>query len=193
MIPVRAKAPLSPGEALEAQRPLAYNQAMKRHAAVRAIRPAAEQRASELQAAPSPKPQRPGLATALVHEMTEEGVVLQLGSALVPATLDPSVHPIVIEGARARRERVLVEEAEDGSLVVLGALRAQPTPGIDAAESYSIKAKRVSVEAEEEVSLSAKTAALALRAIGEVETYAERIVSRAEGVHKIIGRMLRLN
>jgi hypothetical protein len=193
MIPVRAKAPLSPGEALEAQRRLAYNQAMKRHAAVRAIRPAAEQRASELQAAPSPKPQRPGLATALVHEMNEAGVVLQLGSALVPATLDPSVHPVVIEGARARRERVLVEEAADGSLVVLGALRAQPTPGIDAAEAYSIKAKRVSVEAEEEISLSAQTAALALRAVGEVETYAERIISRAEGVHKIIGRMLRLN
>jgi hypothetical protein len=166
---------------------------MKRHAAVRAIRPAAEQRASELQTAPSPKPQRPGLATALVREMTEAGVVLELGSALVPATLDPSVHPVVIEGARARRERVLVEEAADGSLVVLGALRAQPTPGIDAAEAYSIKAKRISVEAEEEISLSAQTAALAVRAIGEVETYAERIISRAEGVHKIIGRMLRLN
>ncbi len=119
--------------------------------------------------------------------------MLQLGSALLPATLDPSVHPVVIEGARARRERVLVEEAEDGSLVVLGALRAQPTPGIDAAETYAIKAKRVSLEAEEELSLSARTAALVLRAIGEVETHAERIVSRAEGVHKIIGRMLRLN
>jgi hypothetical protein len=34
---------------------------------------------------------------------------------------------------------------------------------------------------------------MAVRAVGEIETYAERIVSRAEGVHKIIGRMLRLN
>jgi hypothetical protein len=166
---------------------------MKRPAPVRAIRSIAEQPAPKLEAVPSPKPQRPGLATALVHAITETGIVLQLGSALVPATLDPSVHPVVIEGARARRERVLVEEAADGSLVILGALRAQPTPGIDTAEAYSIKAKRVSVEAEEEISLSAQTAALAIRAVGEVETFAERIVSRAEGVHKIIGRMLRLN
>ena len=76
---------------------------------------------------------------------------------------------------------------------VLGALRAQPTPGIDIGETYAIKAKRVSLEAEEEVSLAAQTAALVLRAAGEVETYADRIVSRAESVHKIIGRILRLN
>ena len=48
-------------------------------------------------------------------------------------------------------------------------------------------------EAGQELSLSAQTAALVLRAAGEVETFAERIISRAEGVHKIIGRMLRLN
>lgn len=166
---------------------------MKRSSAARVIHPIGEQRAPALRAVPAPAPQRPGLATAIVHEITEAGVVLQLGSSLVAATLDPSVHPVVIEGARARRERVLVEEADDGSLVVLGALRAQPTPGIDVAEAYAIKAKRVSLEADEEISLSAQTAALVLRAIGEVETHAERIVSRAEGVHKIIGRMLRLN
>lgn len=166
---------------------------MKRSAAVREIRPAASQPAPALRAVPAPRPQRPGLMTAIVDEITETGVVLRLGGALVPATLDPSVHPVVIEGACARNERVIVEESEDGSVVVLGALRAQPTPGIDVAEAYSIRAKRVSVEAGEELSLSAQTAALVLRAVGEVETYAERIVSRAEGVHKIIGRMLRLN
>lgn len=166
---------------------------MKRTSPVRAIRAAAEKRAPELHAVAAPQPRRQGLATALVHEITETGVTLQLGGSLVRGALDPSVHPVVIEGARARRERVLVEEAEDGTLVILGALRAQPTPGIDAAEAYSIKAKRVSVEAEQEISLSAQTAALALRAAGEVETFAERIISRAEGVHKIIGRMLRLN
>ena len=166
---------------------------MKRNAAIRAVRPIAEQHAPEQQPVKLPAPQRPALLTALVHEITEKGVVVQVGSSLVPATLDSSVHPVVIEGARARRERVLVEEANDGSLVILGGLRAQPTPGIDAAEAYSIKAKRVSVEAEEEISLSTQAAALAIRAVGEVETFAERIISRAEGVHKIVGRMLRLN
>lgn len=171
---------------------------MKRAAVVREIRPGTRQQTPKLRSVPSApaEPQaarRPALATALVHEIGDEGVVVALGGALVRATLDRSVSPVVIEGARDRGERVLVEEGADGALVVLGALRAQPTPGIDVAESYAIKAKRVSVEAEDEISLAAQTAALVLRAAGEVETYADRILSRAESVHKIIGRMLRLN
>lgn len=165
---------------------------MKRATVVSGIEAAAEKRRARLQPVPKPAP-RPVLFTAEVHEVREDGVMLGIGSTVAPAKLDPSVHPTVVEGARARRERVLVEEGEGGALVVIGALRTQPTPGVDVAESYSIKAKRISLEASEELTLTAQTAAVVLRAIGEVETYAERIVSRAEGVHKIVGRMLRLN
>jgi hypothetical protein len=165
---------------------------MKRATNVRGIEAAAEKRRPRLEPVPGPAP-RPALFTAEVHELREDGVMLGIGATLLPAKLDPSVHPTVLEGARARHERVLVEEREGGTLVVIGALRTQPTPGVDAAESYSIKAKRISLEAGEELSLSAQTAAVVLRAVGEVETYAERIISRAEGVHKIVGRMLRLN
>ena len=175
---------------------------MKRAATVREIRPGARREAPALRAvepAPTqeaPRPEavrRPALATARVVEVSEAGVVVAIGNARMDATLDPSVSPVVIEGACARGERVLVEEGEDGALVVLGALRAQPTPGIDAAEEYAIKAKRVSLEASEELSLTAQAAALVLRAAGEVETYADRILTRAESVHKIVGRILRLN
>ena len=165
---------------------------MKRAAIARGIEAAAEKPRARLQPVPEPAP-RPALFTAEIHEVHEDGVILGIGSSVAPAKLDPSVHRTVVEGARTRRERVLVEEAEDGTLLVIGALRTQPTPGVDVAESYSIKAKRISLEAGEELLLSAQTAAVVLRAIGEVETYAERILSRAEGVHKIVGRMLRLN
>jgi hypothetical protein len=175
---------------------------MKRAATVREIRPGARREPPTLRAvepvSAHPAPQaaaqrRPALATAKVLEIGEEGVVVALGGAQVAATLDPSVSPVVIAGACERGERVLVEEGEDGAVVVLGALRAQPTPGIDAADEYAIRAKRVSLEASEELSLTAKAAALVLRAAGEVETYADRILTRAEGVHKIVGRILRLN
>jgi hypothetical protein len=166
---------------------------MKRVATVREIKVASDKRATKLRALPTPAVRRAALTTAHVHAVEEGAIVLALGGALVRATLDASVHPTVMEGARARQERVLVEEAADGTLVVLGALRTQPTPGIDAADAYTIKAQRITLEAGEELTLTAKTAAIAIRAIGEVETYAERIVSRAEGVHKLIGRMLRLN
>jgi hypothetical protein len=178
---------------MEGQGDCEYDAVMKRAAVVREIRPVAGAPNPRLRSVPSPEPRRPSLATARVHEIGESGVLVSLGGALATATLDPSVSPVVIEGACARGERVLVEEGADGELVVLGALRAQPTPGIDVAEDYAIRAKRVSIEAEEEISLGAQAAALVLRAAGEVETYADRIVSRAESVHKIIGRMLRLN
>lgn len=165
---------------------------MKRATTVSGIEAAAEKRRARLQSVPKPAP-RPVLFTAEIDEVREDGVMLGIGSTVAPAKVDPSVHPTVVEGARARRERVLVEEGEGGALVVIGALRTQPTPGVDAAESYSIKAKRISLEASEELTLTVQTAAVVLRAIGEVETYAERILSRAEGVHKIVGRMLRLN
>jgi hypothetical protein len=165
---------------------------MKRATNMRTLEAAAEKRAPKLRAVPAPAP-RPALFTAEVHEVTEGGVVLAFGKTTAQAKLDPSVHPTVIEGARARRERVLVEEAEAGTFVVIGALRTQPTPGVDAADAYTIKANRISLEAAEELSLTTLTAAVVLRAKGEVETFAERIISRAEGVHKIVGRMLRLN
>ncbi|AKT40603.1 hypothetical protein [Chondromyces crocatus] len=164
---------------------------MKPAAAVQEADVTTDKRVTRLQ--PVPKVQRPTLTTALIHEIGETDVVLQLGSSLATATLDPAVHPAVIAGAHARRERVLVEDGGEGAIVVLGALRTQPTPGVEVADTYTIKARHISLEASEELSLKAQTAAVVVRAIGEVETYAERILSRAEGVHKIIGRMLRLN
>jgi hypothetical protein len=144
-----------------------------------------------LRVLPRPEP-APQLRVAMVREVRDGEVVLDIHGELVTAALDASVHPAVIDGARARGERELIER-QGAHVVVIGALRTQLTPGIDRADEYSIEAKRITLRAEEELSLRAQTAALALRAIGEVETYAERIISRAEGVHKIIGRMLRLN
>jgi hypothetical protein len=133
----------------------------------------------------------PSLMTATVLSIEAERVKLTVGQRELDATCDPSVSPIVIETAIQRRERVLVEMTSEGA-VVIGVLRTQPTPGIDRAEAFHIEADRVTVEGNEVV-LSSKTAKVILRAASEIESFAERIVSRAEGVHKIVGRMLRLN
>ena len=135
----------------------------------------------------------PALATARVEGVEGERVRITIGRNTVLALRDEAVHPAVLEGARKRGERVIVERDPDGVWVVLGALRTQPTPGIDVVEEFTIEADRVSVKAHAEITLEADTACVAVRAEGEIESHAPRIVSRAEDLHKITGRALRLN
>ena len=140
-----------------------------------------------------PEPATSGLVAAQIVASDGDGaLVLDVGGERVHAGLDPSVHPSVIATALARKERVIAQR-EGGAWVVLGALRAAPTPGIEAADEYVIRAGRVRVEASHEFSVTSGLASLAVRAYGHVETLAEQITSRASSIHKIVGRMLHLN
>jgi hypothetical protein len=126
------------------------------------------------------------------QERERSEVLVRLGASEVSARLDPSVHPSVVATAVTRGERLLVQREGD-AWVVVGALRTSPTPGIEEAEEYVIRAGRVRVKATHEFTVASGTASLAVRAYGMVETVAEQITSRASAVHKIIGRMLHLN
>ena len=135
----------------------------------------------------------PALATARITQLEGSAITVLVGGLEVSAEVDSSVHPVVLRGAFERGERVLCEHHEGDKWLIVGSLRAQPTPGIDVASDYVIEADHVVLRGRHDVTLSTEAAGLVLRAIGEVETYAERILSRAEGVHKIVGRMLKLN
>ncbi|MFT3764717.1 MAG: hypothetical protein QM820_04250 [Minicystis sp.] len=145
------------------------------------------------EAAPQAASALPGLATGRIESIDGDVVHLVVAGERVAATRDPIVHLAVLTGARDRGERVLCERGADGAWVIIGALKVQPIPGIDVADSYTIEADRVTIRAGSEIALTSAAAGIVLRAVSEVETYAERIISRAEGVHKIVGRMLRLN
>ncbi|HVY47569.1 MAG TPA: hypothetical protein VHB21_16885 [Minicystis sp.] len=135
---------------------------------------------------------REGLSLARVVAFDGARAKVEIAGEARDALVDRAVHPAVVAGAFERGERVLVEVDARGVPTVVGALRTRPTPGLEAAEEFVIQAKRLVLRGDE-VSLATAAAAVVLRAAGEVETYAERIVSRAEGLHKIVGRMLRLN
>ena len=154
--------------------------------------PADGEHAREPESSVTPIPDVPPIvaATALVLEGTS--VRIRLGSTEASATLDPSVHPSVVATAVARGERVIVQR-EDGAWVVLGVLRTSPTPGIEEADEYVIRAGRVRVRAKDEFTVASGASSFAVRAYGTIETLAEQITSRASAVHKIVGRMLHLN
>lgn len=143
----------------------------------------------------------PALCLANVIQVGDTMVELRIGDQVVEAKL-VHVHRAVMQTACERGEPVLVQRQPDGSFWVAGALRTQPTPGVDAVDEIELDAKRIRLRASEEITMEAAstrpgeastTARLALRAAGELETYATRILSKAEEVHKLVGRMLRIN
>jgi hypothetical protein len=133
-----------------------------------------------------------GLALARVISVTAEGVDVRVGDRFARAELDGALDPVVLRTALERGEPVLVERLA-GRVTIVGALRVQATPGVDKMREIHLEAETIHLTGKKEVVVKSGLAAMAVRAVGEIETYAERIVSRAEGVHKIIGRMLRLN
>lgn len=135
---------------------------------------------------------RPSLQAATLLAFDQKGRARFPDGEEVEVTAHASVDPIVLRGAATRGEIVVLQETDKG-FVVLGALRARPTPGVDRADEYVIEADRVKVEASHAVALVAGAAEIAVRAVGFVETIARDITARAAGVHKIVGRMIHLN
>jgi hypothetical protein len=125
---------------------------------------------------------------------------------VVPATLHEALDVEVAETALRTGEPMVVVDGASGPVVV-GALRTRATPGIDRtrdvtidcetlnvdADAIALRGRTVRAEASEELALRSRAAFVVLRAAGEIESFADRIVTRAEGVHKLVGRMLRLN
>ncbi len=135
-----------------------------------------------------------GMSALAVVGLDEDGrtATLAVGARTVTARLDDALHAIVVRGAIARGERLVVQR-EAGELVAIGALRTAPTPGIEPGDDFVIEARRVVVRADHEVSLAAGTSAIALRAVGHLELLARNITARAEGVQKLFARLIELN
>jgi hypothetical protein len=144
--------------------------------------------------APSAAPVPEGLFAAPLASLDEEGrrATIRIGSRTVGASLDPAVDTAVARTALARGERVIAQREGDG-FVVIGALRTAATPGVDAGDEFTVRARRVAIVADHEFSVTTGAAGLVMRARGYVETIAEDITSRASSLHKIVGRMIRLN
>jgi hypothetical protein len=118
--------------------------------------------------------------------------IIAMGGAEMNATLDDCLSTRVLTTALARGERVVAQREEAG-WVVLGALRTAPTPGVDEGDEFLIKARRVLIAAEHEFGITSGAASFVVRAQGFIETLAQDITTRASSIHKIVGRVIRLN
>jgi hypothetical protein len=159
-------------------------------------RPAAKRSKKSPVSSPAAVRQLPA-ATALgvwpLLEVADDGgAVLLVDGARLAASVDPAVDVAVLRTAARRGERV-VAQREGGVWLVVGALRVSATPGVDEMDEVVVRGNRVYLEGTHEISVRSGAASLVLRAQGYVETMASDITTRARAVHKLVGRVLRLN
>jgi hypothetical protein len=144
-------------------------------------------------AEPQPLPVRaapavPTLRTArLVSLPAGKAEIAFRGAKPVEAVLAEGVERELLRRAMVNRDVVLVEWTPDAVPVVVGVVQTR-TPN-----EVVIAGQKVTIDAEEELTLRSGTAAMRLRADGDVEVVGSRIAMASRGLFRLVGRMLRLN
>lgn len=140
-------------------------------------------------AAPPSPPVLTGLRTArLMTVRLNEAEILFAGDhAPHRARLDPDVDHEVVQEAFETGDRVLVEPDVDGEPMIVGVVRARKP------DTLRIAARKIEIEADEEVLVRSGRGAMRLREDGDVELVGSRISAASRGLFRLVGRMLRLN
>ncbi|APR86861.1 hypothetical protein A7982_12210 [Minicystis rosea] len=139
--------------------------------------------------AASAQPAVPALRTARVVAMS--GGVVQIAyrgrGAPVAATLDEGVDRELVQRALAGNEAVLVEVDPEVGPVIVGVVQRR------VADTLELKARKVVIDADEELLLRSGRGAMRIREDGDVELVGSRISTLSRGLFRIVGRVLRLN
>lgn len=139
-------------------------------------------------APPAPAPFS-GLRSARLLSVTQRTASVLVRGEEQPRQvgLDPDVDGSVVLEALENGERVMVEEDEEGALVVVGVLRSRQP------DKVKITASVVEIEGEREVLIRSGKGALRIRDDGDIEIVGSRISAASRGLFRLVGRILRLN
>jgi hypothetical protein len=137
-------------------------------------------------AAPGPAP---ALRTARV--LAVEGNTAQIAyrgrGEGVTARIDEGVDRELVTRALAGNEAVLVEADPEVGPVIVGVVQTRVP------DTLELKARKVVLDADEELLLRSGRGALRIREDGDVELVGSRISTLSRGLFRIVGRVLRLN
>ena len=130
-----------------------------------------------------------GLRTGRLVMVERRGVEVLFAGERSPrrAEIDRDVDHEVIQEAFENGDRVLCEPDEEGNPIVVGVVRARKP------DTLKISARKIEIEAGEELLLRSGKGALRLREDGDVELIGSRISAASRGLFRLVGRMLRLN
>ncbi|MEZ4373766.1 MAG: hypothetical protein R3B07_23295 [Polyangiaceae bacterium] len=121
----------------------------------------------------------PGALYGAFVELAAESTysVRLLDGDLVQAELAPGVEPSLISDVLQRRAMVLVSPTQD-ALLILGALQTRMTPGVNADGDLDVRARRVNLQADEEVKLRSGQSEIQLQSQGRMRINGERLYMR---------------
>lgn len=105
----------------------------------------------------------------------------------VEAKLAEGVERDLVALAHKNHDAVLLEIDESGAALIVGVVQTRIPRDV------VIKGDTVQIEAEREILLRSKTAAVRLREDGDVELVGGRILAFSRGLFRLVGRVLRLN
>jgi hypothetical protein len=131
----------------------------------------------------------PGMRTARIAAMPAGKVQIAFRGAREPveARLADGVERELVALAMKNRDVVLIEVEPNGAPLIVGVVQTRIPRDV------VIKADTVHIEAERELLLRSKTAAVRLREDGDVEIVGSRILALSRGLFRLVGRVLRLN
>jgi hypothetical protein len=131
----------------------------------------------------------PGMRAARVAAMPPGKIQIALRGAREPvdARLAEGVERELVALAMKNRDAVLVEIEPNGAPLIVGVIQTRIPRDV------VIKAETIQLEAEREILLRSKTAAVRLREDGDVELVGSRILALSRGLFRLVGRVLRLN
>ncbi len=135
----------------------------------------------------------PRLRTARIRRLDDGAIVAVFrGGVELDVDVDSDVDPLLIARAIDAKERVLIEEEPGETPIVVGVvstrLHEKSRPDV-----VELKARRIVIDAEDELVLRSGSAGMRLREDGDVELVGSRIVTVSRGLFRLVGKMLRLN
>jgi hypothetical protein len=105
----------------------------------------------------------------------------------VEADLDDGVDRELVARAMANGDAVLIEVEPGMAPIVVGVIQTKIP------DTLELKARSITIDAEQEVLVRAGRGAMRIREDGDVEVVGSRIVTMSRGLFRIVGRVLRLN
>jgi len=133
-----------------------------------------------------PEPPRLVLVRGVRWEGDQLEVALRSGESLL-AEVATEVERAFLNQALVDGQMLLSEWSERGTPLVVGVVQHKPP------SKLRLSAEEIELDASRELLLRSGSAALRLRAGGEVELVGSRISAVSRGVMRLIGRLLRLN